>query len=646
MATRVARKTGAKPKAPRAARVVKALSRAKAAAPGAPIRVAVAGGGVAGITAALRLAQRGYQVTLYEEKPWLGGNAGSHRDPDSGVYHDVYPHMFSNFYVNFWDICENKIGLKRTRDADTDFEARDAFLFLSKAGGYRAMRNPVNTDPRVLWQDLFSGVAQMSPLDIWLYLYSMVDLLSHRFDSRGLLGWSVNGFVRSRPTATMPVAAMHDSIVEFIWSIHASGTSAGSYQNFYHHTFGNVDPLLWLLRGSLQEKVINPLEQRLREYGVTIATSTSVQRLVIEGNRAAALQLQQAEFDWGVHQVRRTGKLYPAPAFDHLVLALPPEALGQLVQAGPPRETLADVMPQLRHAGERLPSEPIAVMDLYFKIKLDGIPRENIAVTDSDNYFSIINLSELWPGPQKLGVTALTLAASDYWALPSDDDKVNAHVMIMELHGYLKNFRPGRHWGDPDSDIDWKRTAYHSNKDHVIFVNQVGSWQYRPETHTGQVKNLYFAGDFCRNQVDMATVEAAVTSGINAAAAVQANAPLGEPIELLKPPLVPPALIGAFKVLLAPSAYMAKAAVMVVDVAKGVTTGSNPEHAVMGLATIARLPWDYVVDMIDTAGSMVASVLPDAGDFDGEEPVSAARPRQVPRLAQSPATTAPTPGAG
>jgi hypothetical protein len=424
---------------------------------------------------------------------------------------------------------------------------------------------------------------------------------------------------------------MHDAIVEFIWSIHASGTSAGSYQNFYHHTFGNVDPLLWLLRGSLQEKVINPLEKRLRELGVTVATGTSVQRLVIEGNRAGALQLQKAEFDWGVHRVRRTGKLYPAPAFDHLVLALPPEALGQLVEMGPPEQTLANVMPQLRHAGERLPSEPIAVMDLYFKIKLDGIPRENIAVTDSDNYFSIIDLSELWPGPRQLGVTALTLAASDYWALPSDDDRVNAHVMIQELHGYLKNFRPGKHWGDPDSDIDWQRSAYHSNKDHVIFVNQVGSWPYRPETHTGEVKNLYFAGDFCRNQVDMATVEAAVTSGINAAAAVQANAPLGEPIELLKPPLVPPALIGAFKVLLAPSAYLAKAAVTALDAAKCVSTGDKPEHAVMCLATLARLPWDYAVDMIDTAGSMAASVMPGASDFDDAQPKSAARSRQVPR---------------
>ena len=45
------------------------------------VRVAIAGGGIAGLTAALRLSQRGYQVTLYEEKPWLGGNLGSHANP-------------------------------------------------------------------------------------------------------------------------------------------------------------------------------------------------------------------------------------------------------------------------------------------------------------------------------------------------------------------------------------------------------------------------------------------------------------------------------------------------------------------------------------------------------------------------------------
>ena len=40
-------------------------------------RVTVAGGGLAGLTAALRLAERGYRVKLYEQKSMLGGNLAS-----------------------------------------------------------------------------------------------------------------------------------------------------------------------------------------------------------------------------------------------------------------------------------------------------------------------------------------------------------------------------------------------------------------------------------------------------------------------------------------------------------------------------------------------------------------------------------------
>src|SRR3954469_19288399 len=93
------------------------------------VRVAVVGGGISGLTAALRLSQRGYQVTLYEEKNVLGGNLASH-EHDGSVYYDVYPHLFSNFYVNFWDIVENDLGLRRDRSASSDFAYRESMKFL------------------------------------------------------------------------------------------------------------------------------------------------------------------------------------------------------------------------------------------------------------------------------------------------------------------------------------------------------------------------------------------------------------------------------------------------------------------------------------------------------------------------------------
>jgi protoporphyrinogen oxidase len=572
-------------------------------------RVVVAGGGIAGITAALKLAQAGYQVTLYEQKPWLGGNIASHQDAGSDVYHDVYPHMFSNFYVNFWDIVEKEIGLKRDLTAKSDFEPRNSFKFLDRSG-YSTMavaKNPID-----LLRDMYSGVAHVGPLDIYLYLYSMLDLLAHRFGERGLLGLSVNGYIRSRPCVTKPVAQLHDAIVTFIWSIHSSGTSASSYQNFYRHTFGNVSPMLWLLRGSLQEKVIDPLERRLVQLGVKVVKGVSVQGLEFDGNRVTGLDLRRATRNKSTEMTEvLEGDRVRAEPFDHLVLAVPPKALGHLADSGTdPKRRLSTAMPKLSHAGKRLPSEPIAVMDVYFKVKLVGIPPENIAITDSDCYMSIIDLSQLWPSVQKLGVTALTLAASDYWALPSDDDELNGLHMIRELAQYLPYFKPPQHWGDEHSDIDWSRTAFHSNKDDVIFVNQVGSWEYRPETHMpDKVSNLYFAGDFCRNQVDMATVEAATTSGINAAMALQASAPRGKKIELLKPPIVPDAAVAALKLLMAPSAYMAKAWLTLTDTAQALN-GPEPDKDVLSdLTHLARLPMDYVADSVGTLGSLAQGLL-------------------------------------
>ncbi|HTS54644.1 MAG TPA: FAD-dependent oxidoreductase [Burkholderiales bacterium] len=43
------------------------------------IRVGIVGAGIAGLTAALRLAERGYKVTVYEQRVFIGGKLGAHR---------------------------------------------------------------------------------------------------------------------------------------------------------------------------------------------------------------------------------------------------------------------------------------------------------------------------------------------------------------------------------------------------------------------------------------------------------------------------------------------------------------------------------------------------------------------------------------
>ena len=83
--------------------------------PPAGTSVVVVGAGIAGLTTALKLSQRGYDVTVYEATDVLGGNLSAARqsmrapdgseltgsEPTGFVYHDVYPHMFCDWYKNF-----------------------------------------------------------------------------------------------------------------------------------------------------------------------------------------------------------------------------------------------------------------------------------------------------------------------------------------------------------------------------------------------------------------------------------------------------------------------------------------------------------------------------------------------------------------
>ncbi len=61
-------------------------------------RVAVVGGGIAGLTAALRLAEYGHQVDLYEAAPALGGRTKSFFDEGVDEWVDNGPHMMVGAY--------------------------------------------------------------------------------------------------------------------------------------------------------------------------------------------------------------------------------------------------------------------------------------------------------------------------------------------------------------------------------------------------------------------------------------------------------------------------------------------------------------------------------------------------------------------
>lgn len=560
------------------------------------MRVAVVGAGIAGLTAALRLAQRGYEVTVYEETEMLGGNLSSQRHGD--VYYDVYPHMFCEWYANFWEIFEKDLGLDRR----THFEPRAAVKLLRKGAALLHKGTPEYLDLtgastlRSVWHNLRSGVLPFP--DMFLLGFSMLDLASQPFDRSELLsGLSVNGFLYSRPYASERCADLHDYILMEIWSIHGDLTSAAAYKHFLRraYSFGRSIPFAWMLKGSLQEKLIAPLSQAIvARPGCTIRTGCGVKTVRIE-NGKATIELAHGE---------------PAPA-DAVVLAVHAKGLADLVMRGPKRQRIVDWIPQLSEL-RRLRAERIPVVNLYFKRKLPGIPREHVGLIGSDSDLTFLDISQLWTDdPTMRDQTVLVLAASDFYALPSLTPHEDGYAMIHKLREYVPVFDPGKYWGDPEGDICWKKTRFLPNDENKLFINEVGAGAWRPTATYQAVPNLFFAGDFCQTSVDMATIEAAVQSGIRAAQALCRQEPSRTPVVPAEYNEYSDTLFIAAKLALLPSAYWAKWWSIAIDAAPDLSKGDLAGGVIAPAASMLLLPFTYTVDWLETSYAFWKSALYD-----------------------------------
>jgi zeta-carotene desaturase len=88
---------------------------AKPRAPGAGADVIVVGGGVAGLAAATRLAERGARVAVVEARPHLGGRASSFIDPATGEWTDNGQHILMGCYRETFAFLRRIGAMSRVR---------------------------------------------------------------------------------------------------------------------------------------------------------------------------------------------------------------------------------------------------------------------------------------------------------------------------------------------------------------------------------------------------------------------------------------------------------------------------------------------------------------------------------------------------
>lgn len=116
--------------------------------------VAVIGGGLAGISAGCALADAGYQVTLFERRPYLGGRASSYEHPGTGEVVDNCQHVLLG-------CCTNLIDLYRRFGAEDKIRWFTSLTFIEPGGRQSVIAPsmlpaPLHSSPSFLAASSFS----------------------------------------------------------------------------------------------------------------------------------------------------------------------------------------------------------------------------------------------------------------------------------------------------------------------------------------------------------------------------------------------------------------------------------------------------------------------------------------------------------
>ena len=515
--------------------------------------VTIVGSGLAGISAATRLMEQGFDIKLYEQNNFLGGKLGAHKDVDKPDPHEHCYHMYLNWYNNFWKLMVEigaigkfipspVIGCRLPGDKQTR-------PYLTNPGS-----------PATIWANMLNGIA--SPADQFLSAYSLLDLIgTHSTSGDTLEQTSVSNFFRSRSYSSEGSIAASARTLAEAFASPSYLSSARSYQSLIKYGYRQPSPSLWLLTQNTNDAIFEPWKQHIKARAkdlrriFKIECLTRVEKLHLKDGHVRKLTLGKMPENVTTERgtVPEATETREVAVPDDVVLAIPPRALGRLVSPD-----VAACAPKLETV-RLLRSEPMISLDVYFKRKIPGLDGSITLLLDSNYTLSLLDNSQVWKGFPTEG-TALNVISSNADLIADYPNDVILDLMLKELQRFL-DFKLGPTavaQSLRDDDVDYNRCHVQTNVGEELFVNQVGSWDYRPKA-TCEIPNLFLAGDFCQTFIDVVTVEGAVVSGLLAAEALRRRRGIGAPIDIVRPETYPAFLPAMLAAALRPAALAAKA---------------------------------------------------------------------------------------
>ena len=517
-----------------------------------PQTVAILGGGVAGLSAAQELAERGFQVRIFERKPVMGGKARSIPVPGSALPdHQPLPgehgfRFFPGFYKHVTDTMRRiPYGSGKNTFENLTVATR---ILLARSGQAEitwVARCPQTlADFQVFLTELFTPLGV--PPDELAYFVTRLLIVATSCPERRLsqfeqIAWW--DFIAAPRMSKTYQAYLGQGLTRSLVAMRAEESSTrtvGATQ--LQLLYGLICPervFDRLLSGPTSDVWIDPWTQYLRKLGVEFHAGTRVTAIDTDGARVTGVRVDGS----------------PPIEADFYIAALPVEVMASLLS-----DDLRHAAPSIANL-DRLTTRWMNGIQFYLA---QDVPVVNGHAIYLDSPWALTSISQrqFWTNVDfaKLGsgtVRGILSVDVSEWQAPGvvygkPAEQCTAAQIKDEVWTQLKqhlNVAGTKTLDDAnllswflDPDIEFPNPGEAANAEPLL-INTAGSLQYRPEAQI-ELENLFLASDYVRTYTDIACMEAANEAARRAVncliAASGASAPpaqlwpLQEP-EFLKP---------------------------------------------------------------------------------------------------------------
>lgn len=505
--------------------------------------VAVLGGGMAGLTAAHELIERGFKVTVYEPVR-LGGKARSIPVPGTakgkrralpgehgfrffpGFYHHVPDSMrripYGDNPNGVWDNLVDATGTLSARA-----NGRPDALFLGILWAPNEILS-VEGLRQILLEEILGGKG-LRPDELAFFVQRLLIFVTS-CDERRYGQWEkvpwwefVQADRFSDEYRTIIARGLTRSLVAAKEEVASTRTIGNMGEAFVMNILGrgNDGALDRVLNAPTNEAWINPWVRHLRKLGVRFEVGQKVTGLELKGGEVESA----VAVDWRGRKRRIDA--------DWFVCAMPAERARRLWN-----KKVLKADPKLEGMNDLFVDWMVGIQ--YFLREKIEITRGHITFADSPWALTALTQAQFWEHrnfPKTYGdgkaVDCLSVDISD-WDTPGllynkPAKKCTPKQVAKEVWAQIEAHLADRgefalnkkmvHSWFLDPGVTWDPKRKRNRNATPLLVNTAGSWEKRPEAAT-EVPNLFLSGDYVKNDIDLATMEGANESARDAVIAL------------------------------------------------------------------------------------------------------------------------------